>query len=73
MINEPAQPFEFTQETIPAQLQDVEPISTSEVTVGRGRNRTTTTKVVFSGQQMIDAGIGKLATQEQVVPDGGNN
>ena len=70
-VNETAQSFEFTQETIPAQLQGVEPVSSSEVTVGRGRNRTTTTKVVFSGQQMIDAGIGRLASEEQAVPEVG--
>jgi hypothetical protein len=70
-VTEPAQSFEFTQDTVPTELQDVEPISSSEVTVGRGRNRTTTTKVVFSGQQMIDAGIGRLATQEEVAPEMG--
>lgn len=64
----PSQGYSFTyssKEDVPAELKDVTPINESTSTIGRGRNAKTELKLTFSGQQLIDAGLGQ---EEQVVP-----
>jgi hypothetical protein len=55
--------FEYASESeIPSELRSVNPISKSESQKGRGKNASKTIRLTFSGQQLIDAGLGQ---QEQ--------
>jgi GNAT superfamily N-acetyltransferase len=69
-IESPTQTFVF--EETPEQLKGITPLREGEITVGRGRKKKTIKQVVFTGRQLIDAGVGKLAGEtEQVVEETG--
>jgi len=64
IIVNPSQGYSFTyasKEDIPNELKGVEAINESTTTIGKSKSY----KLTFSGQQLIDAGLGK---QEGVVP-----
>jgi hypothetical protein len=66
----PSQGYSFTYESeqdIPNELKDVSPINRSESTVGRGKKAKTNIRLTFSGQQLIDAGLGQQ--EEQAAPE----
>jgi GNAT superfamily N-acetyltransferase len=60
-VTNPNQRFEFTDETLPAELQGVEPVFMSEVVTGKGKNRKVRRNMKFTGQQMVDAGLATSA------------
>ena len=62
----PSQGYSFTYESendIPDELKGVTPINRSESTVGRGRQAKTNIRLTFSGQQLIDSGLGQQEEQ----------
>jgi N-acetylglutamate synthase-like GNAT family acetyltransferase len=62
----PSQGYSFTygsEQEIPNELKGVSPINRSESTVGRGKKAKTNIRLTFSGQQLIDAGLGQQESQ----------
>ena len=62
IIVNPSQGYSFkyaSESEIPSELRGVSPISKSESQKGRGRNASKTIRLTFSGQQLIDAGLGQ--------------
>ena len=62
----PLQGYSFTYESeqdIPNELKGVSPIVRSESTVGKGKKAKTNIRLTFSGQQLIDAGLGQQEEQ----------
>lgn len=62
----PSQGYSFTygsEQEIPSELKGVNPINRSESTVGRGKKAKTNIRLTFSGQQLIDAGLGQQESQ----------
>jgi len=53
--------FEYTsEEDIPTELQDIKPLGKTEITKGKTKkDATKSIRITFSGQQLLDAGIGK--------------
>ena len=79
----PLQGYSFTYESeqdIPNELKGVSPIVRSESTIGRGKKAKTNIRLTFSGQQLIDAGLGQQEGQtttetkveEQAAPEAKN-
>lgn len=58
-IVQPTERIEFTQETLPAELKNVEPVGTTTTKRGIFGTRNGETKLTYTGQQLIDAGLRK--------------
>lgn len=58
-VAQPTERIEFTQENLPAELQDVEPVGTTTTRRGIFGMRKGETVLTYTGQQLIDAGLRK--------------
>ena len=58
-VAQPTERIEFTQENLPAELQDVEPVGTTTTRRGIFGMRKGETILTYTGQQLIDAGLRK--------------
>ena len=58
-VVQPTERIEFTQETLPAELQNVEPVGTTTTKRSILGVRKGETKLTYTGQQLIDAGLRK--------------
>ena len=56
---QPTERIEFTQDNLPAELQDVEPVGTTTTRRGIFGMRKGETILTYTGQQLIDAGLRK--------------
>jgi hypothetical protein len=68
-VAQPTERIEFTQETLPAELQNVEPVGTTTSRRGIFGMRKGETKLTYTGQQLIDAGLRKAPKAVQPVAE----
>ena len=68
-VAQPTERIEFTQETLPAELQNVEPVGTTTTKRGIFGMRKGETKLTYTGQQLIDAGLRKAPKAVQPVAE----